>query len=125
MRAGVMAARHPLGVKPIGPRSLTTRESARPPGSRTADAEMELGGDGPGGPDWLDQGGRSAGRPCDRPQDRTTGSSDSVSLRKSTGRPRTAWRAGLMASPDPGGTAVTPVTAGLEDFSGREDLYRL
>jgi hypothetical protein len=37
----------------------------------------------------------------------------------------TVWRAGLMASPDPGGTAVTSVTAGFEDFSGWEDFYRL
>ena len=36
----------------------------------------------------------------------------------------TAWRAGLLASPDPGSTAVTSVTAGLEDFSGWEDFYR-
>jgi len=28
----------------------------------------------------------------------------------------TAWRAGLLASPDPGGTAVTPVTAVSKTF---------
>ncbi len=37
-------------------------------GRSALDGEVEFRGDGPGGPDRLAQGRRSAGRPCGRPQ---------------------------------------------------------
>ena len=56
------------------PWSSASRRSA-------SDVEMEFRGDGPGGPNRLDQGSRQASRPFDRPQDGTAGGGDPVAYR--------------------------------------------